>query len=116
MAAADNLIRLGGRTFAVEAFSFDQLRALFPHMRGLGRHLGAMVQGGDPAAADEEYLKAFDAARETIRVAVEGQPGADKLDSLGVTFVEVFTASGVIMRVSGLVQLGEASRGAVADL
>ncbi len=89
-------ITLGGRDFAVSAFTFDQLQRILPAFARL--RLG-LADGG------------LDAARDIIAAALDGQIAADELAGMRVTLGEILAAIPTIAEASGLTQVGEALAG-----
>jgi hypothetical protein len=89
-------ISLGGRRFAVEAFTFDQLQRILPAFARL-KH--GLAEGG------------LDATREIIGAALAGQIGEAELAQLRTTLAEILAAIPVIAEVSGLTSVGEALAG-----
>lgn len=89
-------IVLGGRRFAVEPFTFDQLQRILPAFAQL-KH--GLADGG------------IEAARDIIAAALEGQIGAEELARLRTTLAEILAAIPVIAQVSGLASVGEALAG-----
>lgn len=89
-------IRLGGRVFAVRAFTLDQLQRMMP---AFGRLELGLAEGG------------LTAARDIIAAALDGVLAAEDLATLRTTIPEILDAVPVIARVSGLVRLGEALAG-----
>jgi hypothetical protein len=87
---------IGGRRFAVEAFTFDQLRRILPAFARL-KH--GLAEGG------------LDAARDIIAAALMGQIDEPELAQLRTTLAEILAAIPVIAEVSGLTSLGEALAG-----
>jgi len=89
-------ISLGGRTFPVHAFTFDQLQRMMP---AFGRLELGLAEGG------------LVAARDIIAAALSDALPSDELAALRTTVPEILAAVPVVARVSGLVQLGEALAG-----
>jgi hypothetical protein len=89
-------ITLGGRRFAVEPFTFDQLQKILPAFVKL-KH--GLADGG------------LEAAREIIGAALAGQIDAAELAQQRTTLGEILAAIPVIAEVSGLHQVGEALAG-----
>jgi len=89
-------ITLGGRRFAVEPFTFDQLRRILPAFAQLKNGL---AEGG------------LDAARDIIAAALAGQIGEAELAQLRTSIAEILAAIPVIAEVSGLASVGEALAG-----
>jgi hypothetical protein len=89
-------ITLGGRRFAVEAFTFDQLQRILPAFARL-RH--GLAEGG------------LDAAREIIAAALSGQIGEGELAQLRTSLAEILAAIPIVAEVSGLASVGEAMAG-----
>lgn len=89
-------ITLGGRSFAVQAFTFDQLQRMMP---AFGRLELGLAEGG------------LAAARDIIAAALSDAVPADELAAIRTTVPEILAAVPVVARVSGLVQLGEALAG-----
>jgi hypothetical protein len=90
---SENIIALGGRSFEIEAFTFDQLRRLLP---AFARLRNGLALGG------------LDAARDIIAAALDGQIAAEELASIKTDLAEIVAAIPVIARISGLSQMGEA--------
>lgn len=86
------IITLGGRRFAVAAFTFDQLQRILPAFARL--RLG-LAEGG------------LEAARDIIAAALDGQIAPAELAQLRVTLAEILAAIPVIARISGLAEVGE---------
>ena len=86
-------IALGGRSFTVSAFTFDQLQRILP---AFGRLRECLTQGG------------LTAAREIISAALEGQVAVEELAALRTSLPEILAAVPVIAKVSGLIAVGEA--------
>jgi hypothetical protein len=93
-------ITLGGRRFAVEAFTFDQLQRILP---AFARLKNGLAEGG------------LEAARDIIAAALAGQIGADELAQLRTSVGEILAAIPVIAEVSGLTSVGETLAGAARD-
>lgn len=89
-------ITLGGRNFAVSAFTFDQLQRMMP---AFGRLELGLAEGG------------LAAARDIIAAALSDALPAEELAAIRTTVPEILAAVPVVARVSGLVQLGEALAG-----
>ena len=89
-------ITLGGRRFAIEAFTFDQLQRILPAFARL-RH--GLAEGG------------LDAARDIISAALSGQIGESEIAQLRTTLAEILAAIPVVAEVSGLASVGEALAG-----
>jgi hypothetical protein len=89
-------ITLGGRSFPVSAFTFDQLQRLAPAFARL--ELG-LHEGG------------VQAAQEIIATALADQIAEGELAQVKTNLVEIFSALPVIARASGLTALGEALAG-----
>jgi len=89
-------LTLGGRRFAVEPFTFDQLQRILPAFARL-KH--GLAEGG------------LDAAREIIAAALMGQIGEAELAQLRTSLGEILAAIPVIAEVSGLASVGEALAG-----
>ena len=89
-------IKLGGRSFAVHAFTFDQLQRMMP---AFGRLELGMAEGG------------LTAARDIIAAALSDALPAEELAGLRTTIPEILEAVPVVARISGLAQLGEALAG-----
>lgn len=89
-------ITLGGRRFAVEPFTFDQLQRILP---AFGRLKHGLADGG------------LEAAREIIGAALTGQIEPAELAQQRTTLAEILAAIPVIAEVSGLSQVGEALAG-----
>ena len=93
-------IVLGGRRFAVEPFTFDQLRRILPAFARL-KH--GLAEGG------------LEAARDIIAAALADQIGEAELAQLRTTIAEILAAIPVIAEVSGLASLGEVVAGTVTS-
>lgn len=89
-------ITLGGRRFAVQAFTFDQLQRMMP---AFGRLELGLAEGG------------LAAARDIVAAALSDLIPPDELASLRTTVPEILSAVPVVARVSGLSALGEALAG-----
>jgi hypothetical protein len=89
-------LTLGGRRFAVEPFTFDQLQRILPAFARL-KH--GLADGG------------LEAAREIIAASLAGQIEAAELAQLRTSLAEILTAIPVIAEVSGLSAVGEALAG-----
>jgi len=89
-------ITLGGRRFAVEPFTFDQLRRILP---AFARLKNGLAEGG------------LDAARDIIAAALSGQIGEAELAQLRTNVGEILAAIPAIAEISGLAAVGEALMG-----
>jgi len=89
-------ITLGGRRFAIEAFTFDQLQRILP---AFARLKNGLAEGG------------LDATREIIGAALAGQIGDAELAQLRATLTEILAAIPVIAEVSGLASVGQSIAG-----
>jgi hypothetical protein len=92
-------IQLGGRTYSVAGFTFDQLQEMLPHFVKLR------------AGLDEE---GFAAARAILKAALSDQVDGEAFEKVKTNVVEVLAAMPVVAKVSGLAELGEAVRGMAA--
>ena len=103
------VIELGGRTFDVSAFTFDQLQEMMPIFDRLSINAKA-IEAKAFDTADLQHTTIVD-SRTIIKVALSSQIGADELAEMRTNLVEIFSAVGVIAKTSGLVAVGEMVRG-----
>jgi hypothetical protein len=110
-------VKLGGRTFDVSAFTFDQLQQMMPLFDRL--HLNA--KAAEAKAFDLSKASAFDLSdvqpttiedsRAIIKAALSSQIEPGDLAELRTNLVEIFSAVAIIAKTSGLVAVGEMVRG-----
>lgn len=89
-------ITLGGRSFDISPFTFDQLRRLLPCF---ARLRSGLADGG------------LEAARDIFAVALDGQIAAEELEAMRTNLAEIIAAIPIIARISGLSEVGEAGMG-----
>jgi len=85
-------ITLGGVSYPVTPFTFDQLRRLLPAFAQLQ---DGLADGG------------LDAAYAILSIALEEHLGTNGLAQLRMTMPEILLAIPVVAQVSGLTELGE---------
>lgn len=103
------VIELGGRTFDVSAFTFDQLQEMMPIFDRLSVNAKAI----EAKALDMSDVQptTIEDSRAIIRVALASQIEPRELAELRTNLVEIFSAVAIIAKTSGLVAVGEMVRG-----